>query len=339
MSICFDGPSPLSNPKFDTALSLLIRCLPLLSNLTFLTIELPPNPIPALFRAISTSFIEMLQELTLAGDFHVIAALVEYCAHERPFKSLTELNFHLYWSDTQTISSLSLAPFVLSLAPTLQALRIWSTGRIIDFSPFFNALSEPRSSSPIPFSNLKSVLLNFDFDVSLRSIPQSLHRFLLTHNNNLQNLEIDVHSFDGLDTWLAELVNNNSRFLSLQTLVINPSKTQKGRSAVLTLLKRAASTLSSLTILGPHLTLGNATEMILALTEGEVQIQAAVAATTKTEKEPKKLESLSLNVLCLTVPFLELLAQKLPELKELSLRVLEITGSDKVRICFLCLPS
>jgi len=71
------------------------------------------------------------------------------------------------------------------------------------------------------------------------------------------------------------------------------------------------------------LTCEEAKQVINALTEG----------ATITEEEPRKLKSLRMNITRLSVPFLDLLACKLPQLKKLFLVVSEIVGSGQV--CFL----
>jgi len=127
---------------------------------------------------------------------------------------------------------------------------------------------------------------------------------------------------ESLGAWLANLVNNNTHFPSLQSLDIYPSKTQASLSALLILIKCISHTLSSLKISTRDLTLEEAQLLVGALTtEG-----------------PSALRTLHVNLTHLSVPFLDLLAHKLSQLEELSLRYCEIVGSDQVRsLSFLLL--
>jgi hypothetical protein len=125
-----------------------------------------------------------------------------------------------------------------------------------------------------------------------------------------------------LAAWLADFVNDNVHFPSLQTLDIYPSKTQTGRSAFLSLIKTTLPTLSSLIVSGLWLKFGMVKEVIAALTECEGQ--------------PKTLKSLTLNITNLSVPLLELIARKLPQLEKLTLSIDRIViGPDKVYLLLL----
>jgi len=150
-----------------------------------------------------------------------------------------------------------------------------------------------------------SFSLHLHFNTSFRAFPQSLRHFLRI-NNHLQHLQLDMTiplpypvDEEPLGAWLADLVNDNVHFPSLQTLNIYPSNTETGLSAFLNLIKLTVPTLTSLTVSGLWLNPGMATQVIDALTECEGQ--------------PKMLKSLTLKLTELSVPLLELVARKLPK--------------------------
>jgi hypothetical protein len=303
------------------------------------------------------------------------------CKTERSFGNLTEFNLELINCQIlhdfdagltlPTINApdsiLSLAQFVLSLSPSLQLIRIWNWSTTLDLSLFFSHLSHPLPDSPslVPFPNLKSLLLILPFNTSLQSSPESLHRFLLAQSTTLLRLQmrlkmrrvqLDPSMEEPLGTWLTHLVDNvvhdsdndpmfvpSLFFPNLQTIDIYPSATTAGLSALLTLIKRTAPTLTSLTIRDRYLTLEEAKRVLNVFTEGEgevkvgygVQVQSpamtqATKGGTKTRNEGS-LKCLRMNITHLTVPFLDLLARTLPQLQNLWLSVSDIVGSDQVR--------
>ena len=278
--------------------------------------------LPELFQTVtSPSLGRSLQRLSLWGHVEMFELLGEYCAHNTPFENLTKLHLDLF-SHTQTEIPLALELFIRSLPPTLQLLHIWTS---VDPFPLFDALFQFHS--PVRFSNLKSLLLYIH--VNRISLPKSLSCFLLANSHNLQHLFLDLRMSrgnpegdDSLGVWLADLVNSDAHFPSLQSLNIYPSKTQAGLSALLILIKRISPTLSSLKISTRDLTFEETQLLVDALTtEG-----------------PSALRTLHVNLTHLSVPFLNLLAHKLSQLEELSLRYCEIVGSDQVRsLSFLLL--
>ena len=311
-------PSDSTNETFDVALAALLRCLPLLTNLTALDINYASLHVATLFRTItSCSLARRLQQLSLMGHTEVFAFIQKYCTHKTPFENLTKLSLELHRAfdnDTQ-MESLNLEFFLRSLAPTLQSLQIINRSFQLDLSPLFSAFSQ--HDSPVFFPNLKSLSLHHS---SFLTPCQSLCHFL-RNNNHLQHLHLNMtppfsyRKSDPWCEWLIELVNDAS-FPSLQSLDIYPSNNQAGRSAVLTLIKRTALTLSSLKLFGHCMPRHIADQMVNALTELEVH----------------QLKSLSLNVTGLSVSFLDLLARNLPQLEGLFLWTLQVVGRGKV--CF-----
>lgn len=315
-----------TDDTFDTTLAALLLSLPLIPNLTALEINYATFHVANFFRTItSCSLAGRLQQLTLTGRVEMFASIREYCTHKTLFENLTKLSLELHRAidnDTQKKeSSLSLEPLLRSLGPTLQSLRIINFSFTLDLSPLFTAFSQ--HDFPILFPNLKSFSLHLHFNTSFRTSPQSFRHFL-RNNNHLQNLHLDMsisHSYreneEPLGAWLIDLANNVP-FPSLQSLDIYPSDTQTGRSAVLTLIKRTAPTLSSLKVSGHCLLPHMANQMINAFTEHKVQ----------------QLKSLSLHITELSVAFLDLLARNLPQMEKLSLWTFKVVSSRKV--CFLC---
>jgi len=258
------------------------------------------------------------------------AALGECLAHTTPFETLTkfslimvELHFHI------TESSLPLIPLFRFLPSTLQHLNILNLSSTLDFSSLFNSLSESACYPKLTFLELE-----FIFNPSFRYSCQSIHRFLLTHNNNLQLLDLNVGPRDEehLGAWLTNLAGTEFQFSSLQTLGMSFSTPQTGLSAVLPLIKRTAPTLSALSINFHALDFEEAEQVVDALTEGGGQFSMA---TRTIEEVPGKLKSLTIEINQLSVPFLDLLARNLPQLEELYLWTPEIVGSDQVLSCLI----
>jgi len=346
LNICLKATKSIS---FDDAHSVLLQSLPLLPAVTSLKIELHKSAashFTTLFRTIacSPSFSRTLQSLLLSATVEMLQLLAEHTAHYLPFQNLTHLALGLidlrlldpFSSHTEIpVTSNEVAPFLLFLAPTLQSLRITTS---FDLSPLFDALTQPSPSPTFP--NLKSLFLIFLPSPSTQSTPQFLRRFLVTHNNTLQHLHLRLEmnrirptTLDTpLDAWLAELVNINSPFPSLQTLDIYPLYTQSSLFALLTLLKRTAPTLSSLSISSRYLTADEARQVLDALTERGHGTQVRI------KQEQGKLKSLCMDITHLSVPFLDLLSRKLPHLEKLALRVSEVVGSDQVSFFFFYPP-
>ena len=316
---------PIDKEALDTAQTALLRALPFLPGVTCLSVDLSPNAtfLVSVFQTITSSTIaRTVQKLSLSGRVQMFASLApslaEYSAHNTPFKRLTELD--LVQTDpllvdpefptTQTDSSLRLAPFLRTLTPTLQVLSI-SNGEQSRHNPFFifDPFSELLSQSdfPVTFPSLKSLRLAFS-------------RVYLSSQNKVEQL----------DAWFAALVNNNPQFPSLQTLGIeHPPTTPAGLSAMFTFIKRTAHTLSKLRIDHCPLTHKQAGQLIDALAEDEVQLQATTTISPKGDS--RALKSLSMEITHLSVSFLDLLACKLPQLEELSLDLSETAYLYQVR--------
>jgi len=329
------GSASSSNTSFSTTL----KALHLLPNITSLDIKvIECSTFHVFFRTIISSGVaRKLQKLELSGSANAYASLGE-SAHNAPFKNLSELILTLSSHNIQIDSSLTLEPLLRSLASNLQILHINAHSPELDLSPLFDALLRPLSqydTRRVLFPNLKSLFVSLNFNAAFGSFPQSLHCFLLAHSN-LRHLYFDMVSLwrnddEGLGDLFADLPNNDFQYPSLQSLAIRPFASV--RLSALTLIRHSARTLYSLKLLGRYLTFEEAKQVVHALTANQVRGQVSTTMTTPTtEKVPKKLKSLSMNIAQLSISFLDLLAHKFPQLESLSLRVGAIIGSDQV--CF-----
>jgi len=265
----------------------------------------------------------------------MFASQLEYSAYT--FENLADLSITLWDSE---LPGLLEGTFPLSLlAPTLQTLHIatnWSG--ILDIFASFNTL-DPS----VPFPNLKFLHLFFASTSTVpfsKSLLQSFHRLILAHNNNLQDLYVsnvtlipNLVADEWLGAWLAELVNNNTQFPSLEELQLYPSDTRTGLSALLTLIQRTVPTLSSLTIFDRYLTSEEVNQLLDVLAGGGVLVQTMATGLIRNKRQ-SKLKALIVHITQLSVPLLDLLARKLPQLESLSLFVSEIVGSEQVRYFF-----
>jgi len=270
----------------------------------------------------SSPIANTLERLSLTAHVTMFVPLV-VANQNAPFQSLTylflsliDLKFLNPFSEAAKSLSTSrvVAPFLLSLAPTLRCLSIKAE---VTLGPLFNALT--HSNSSVSFPNLKSLLLTFIPSITAQTDPQFLRDFLLSHNENLQRLYVKFETFrmrqttsigDGSEEWFTDLANSNYPFPTLKALEIY---TQARLSYVLPILRRTASTLSSLTLCDRYLTDEEGEQVLDVLTVQDGQ------ATKK--EEPIPLKRLCIDIFQLNVPFLDLLAFKLPQLEELTLGV------------------
>lgn len=337
-----------SRTTFQTTTSVLLSTIPLFTSVTSLKIHLfkitDHYLAPILRKILSSTMAGTLETLSVDGYVELLGPFGEYSAHDTPFKKLTKLTLVLMNLDmrdmwlgdlsgllsTKTVQPGPIVPFLLSIAPTLQSLQIQDKSNSIDLSPLFDAISDSNPGLPIPF--LTSLFLNLNFTTSLQSSPKSLHRFIFLQSNNLQHLQLSFKSTarpqdtiveQRLGKWLAELVNKNFPLTALRTLEISPSVTEIGLSAVLTLIKRSATHLSSLAISYRSLTRKEVKAVLDALTEGEAMTE-----------NPGKLKKLSVQTTYLSVSFLDLVAHKLPDLEYLFLELSAYEDSDEVRLSF-----
>ncbi len=251
---------------------------------------------------VESLFARTVQELILAGDVGLVDLLPQNYSYNRPFENLTTLRLKLVMvnPNAQTNSSLMLTSFLRSVSPTLQLLHIdYISSLELDLSAVFNDLSQSNSESSIIIPNFKSLSLILNPATSLPSL-RSLRCFLFTYHDILHHLVLKLHvgDFDGdpdepLGQWLFDLADN-CQFSSLETLDIYPTKTQTGLSALLTLIKRTAPTLSSLTIYDRCLTPKEAHQVIDALSD---QVKALTKASC--------LRSLSMDITNLSVSTLD----------------------------------
>jgi len=137
----------VEDATFACSLSRLLNSLTHLPNLTCLDIRRATFHLASFFQIITSSSLRMtLHELSVTGRVEMFSSIQQYCAHESPFDNLTKLTLELHGGeDPRLEASLALEPFLRSLAPTLQSLKVTSTTFTLDLSPLFNALSKPDS--------------------------------------------------------------------------------------------------------------------------------------------------------------------------------------------------
>ena len=196
---------------------------------------------------------------------------------------------------------------------TLQSLCIYNWSNTIDLAPLFDSL--------IFLPSLNSIFLSGHVDTPLPSSLKSLHRFIHAHKTNLVHLSLAFPASTSdetrLGSWLVKFVEEDYHFPALQALMIYPFNLQICLSAVLTLIKRNAPTLSTLIIPNHYLTLEEAKQVFDALTESSEELQVQVMIPPKKSLSPSKLKILRLNTKHLSVSLLELLARKFPKLENL----------------------
>ena len=135
----------INNFDSKTPIRLLQRVV-YVHDLTTLSIHYTTSHFATLFQTIrSSSLARTLQTLKLRGHVKMFASLRECCAHKFPLENLTELDLGLYCDDDkdEKKSSLTLEPFLRSLAPTLRSLNITCIIATLDISmiPWFSFLT------------------------------------------------------------------------------------------------------------------------------------------------------------------------------------------------------
>jgi hypothetical protein len=207
---------------------------------------------------------------------------------------------------TVLLSSLSLLTCVISLT-----IHNFSTHDF--FSVFYGLII---STSPVAFPKLTSFRLDTE---AIECV--ALHSFLLPLYGNLQHIRIYMRKEECMDAWLAEFAKSKAQLRSLQSIHLNPG-TKVSLSFLLTLIKSTSVSLSSFTILGRRLwTREEAMQVIGSFPRGDLPFQ-----TLESE-----LRSLRITVNDLSLPFLDLLARRLPRLEKLALCVYQTVGSAYFR--------
>ncbi len=312
-------------PTFGDAVSSLISIVPLLSSVYELEVELwyaPLEILAPLFQSIHTSFGKRLDRLLIRGHLDGIWVLVSEWTEK--FEHLKGLHVELMErsppeiqrvdADENTLVS-SVAPFIRSLAPSLEVLRIWAWTSV-DYSRFYEVLATTN------FPALKSVYIRMEFNDMLRQ-PKSLKAFFLGCGYTLENLGLNLNNRSNeepIGKWLEDLVGKESdpfeqtiSFPKLQALDFYPSRAESGTIALLSIIHRSADTLLELTIRNKYFY--------------PDQARTVINAAAKC-----RLRYFRMNVTYLDVELLDLLMEKLPGLEKIWLSLSKVMCSGEV--CF-----
>ena len=218
-------------------------------------------------------------------------------------KYLEVFSLHMSRADATDNNSVVIVPFLNSVSATLKALQIRNCGTGVSLAPLFVALS----ANPGRFRRLKTIsLADGELDIS------AFHGFLVPYLRNLEQVELDISDQGLMEAWLDRVVNGQTTFPSLRAFKICQPTTPSGLYLLTNLIERISSTLSRLQLQRP---LPN---------EAFPQLIGALALSN--------IQMLAVETHTLTIPFLYLLAGKIPRLETLKLRVAQVVPSDQVSI-------
>jgi hypothetical protein len=199
----------------------------------------------------------------------------------------------------------SVAPFINSLAPQLQSLKMWSLWTL-DLSPLFAHLTV--------FPHLSNFHLRAPFNKAFPD-PTGLTRLLQSNSASLKKVELrlnpsgsvmDPTSEERLGQWMLSHNEFPSILADLDFLRIFPTTLRSGFDALVMYTQRSADTLTTLAVKDRYLDLNEVATLILPVSHRGAN---------------QGLRFLRLNVRRWSVELFELLASKLPGLQSLSLYV------------------
>jgi len=312
--------SPLRpRPTFSEVMNTLITAISHMSNVSELNIDswdLPPSyDLRKVFHSMWASFGNSLDSLFLGGNLEGYRVLI---AETHPtFRHLRELRIELtnnlfrldQDADERTLVNV-LAPFITGLSSTLESLRIWSWA-FLDISAFFGVLAETT------FPHLESLNIRMAFNKALHD-PTGLQEFLWRSSATLKRVELRLNpsglplapaTEEPLSVWLAQCLNDERCFRSLNALDLYPTNTEAGLAGLLTCIKRTEATLVELSI----------RDRYLQTAEAKVVVEAA-------SRSESGLKSLRMNIWHLEVGLLDILANKISGLERLWLSLGDSTG-------------
>ncbi|KAF8972181.1 hypothetical protein BDZ97DRAFT_1016160 [Flammula alnicola] len=308
-------------PTFIDVVNGLIACAPKFVNIRQLTIDswyLPPSYyLQALYKSFWTSFGANLQYLSLGGNVEGCRSIIE----SKPVLGiLTELQIELTnnlfredLAEDAIILVNILAPFINSLSPRLEALRIWSWANL-NLSDFFLVLS--------PFPALKHLNVRMAFNKALQE-PSGLKSLLCASSQTLHELNLRLNpaslplnfvdnatSEMPLGQWLLQCVGDERCFSHLRVLDIYPTNTPAGMEFLLASIKRTSKSILELTIRDRYLQ------------------HAEVVSIVDAISECSGLAYLRMNIWRLDIVFIDYIAAKLPNLHRLWLSVGETLDAN-----------
>ncbi|KDR76018.1 hypothetical protein GALMADRAFT_247234 [Galerina marginata CBS 339.88] len=305
-------------PTFSNVIDGIIDATPLFVNVRDLTIDswdLPPSyDLKSLFASFWKSpFGPNLRALSLGGNMEGYRIFIQSNPSLKHLKDLRlEFTNNLFRVDLEEDAGILVdivAPFVNSLSSHLETLRIWSWASL-DLSVFFKSLAV------LPM--LHGLNVRMPFNKALRDDPSGLKDLISNCSATLQKLDLRLNPSglpvnpvleEPLSQWLTDCVADERCFAQLRSLDIYPTTMTAGVDVLLACIRRAADTLTHLTV----------RDRYLQPPEVE-QVVNVVAKCTG-------LTYLKLNIWRLDVALLDLLAAKVPGVRHLWLSVGEVLSN------------
>ncbi|KAJ6576574.1 hypothetical protein DFH09DRAFT_363785 [Mycena vulgaris] len=300
-------------PSIERVVDSLILVFPLLANLESFEVESwdmsPDYDLQRFFRNAWSSFGRQLGTISMAGRPEAFRQFV--ASNPQPV-SCTALSLQFtHELDTTAAAAVeeilvnSVAPFINSLAPQLQSLKIWSWSTL-DLSALFINLGI--------FPQLRDFHLRAPFN---KAFPDAtgLTKLLEDNSVTLHTVELrlnpagsamDPSSEQQLGQWFASHEAHPSVLVNLKTLRMYPTTISSGFDALVMYTERSADSITTLAVKDRYLDL--------------YEVEALIAPVAHRHADDG-LQSLRLNVRVWSVKLFDLLALKLPGLKSLSLYV------------------
>ncbi|KAJ6494899.1 hypothetical protein C8R47DRAFT_1117742 [Mycena vitilis] len=305
-------PRPPS-PSVDGVIDSLILLFPGLSSLTRFEVEswdmAPEYDLENFFRVAWSSFGSQLELVSMAGRPQTFR---QFVASDPQLVSCTALSLQFtHELDTMAASAVlgimvdSVAPFINSLAPKLQSLKIWSWSTL-DLSALFLNLGH--------FPQLHDFHLRAPFNKAFPD-PIGLTTLLEVNASTLDTIELrlnpagsamDPNSEQLLGQWLLSHQAHRGVLTNLKVLRMYPTTLSSGFDALVMYIERSANTLTTLAVKDRYLNLD--------------EVEALIAPVSHRGADDG-LENLRINVRVWNAELFDLLALKLPGLKSLSLYV------------------
>ncbi|KAJ7126908.1 hypothetical protein C8R44DRAFT_779865 [Mycena epipterygia] len=302
-----------SSPSIERTVDALMLVFPGLTNLTRFEVESwdmsPDYDLQRFFRKAFSSFGSQLTALSVAGRPE---AFRQFVASNPQPTSCTALSLQFtHELDTTAAAAVvgilvdSVAPFINSLAPQLESLRIWSWSTL-DLSALFINLGV--------FPRLHDFHLRAPFNKAFPN-PKGLTKLLEDNSSSLDTIELrlnpagsamDPSSEQLLGQWFASHESHKSVLANLKTLRMYPTTLSTGFDALIMYMGRSANTLTTLAVKDRYLNLD--------------EVEALITPVSHRYADDG-LQSLRLNVRVWSAELFDLLALKLPGLKSLSLYV------------------
>ncbi|KAJ7285070.1 hypothetical protein C8J57DRAFT_1290355 [Mycena rebaudengoi] len=306
-------PSAQAPPSVEDVIDALILVFPGLTNLTHFEVESWDMPLEydlqRFFRGAWSSFGQQLKAISMAGRTE---AWRQFVVSGPQLNSCEALSMQFTHELDSTAGAAvvgilvgSVAPFINSLAPQLQSLKMWSLWTL-DLSPLFAHLTV--------FPHLSNFHLRAPFNKAFPD-PTGLTRLLQSNSASLKKVELrlnpsgsvmDPTSEERLGQWMLSHNEFPSILADLDFLRIFPTTLRSGFDALVMYTQRSADTLTTLAVKDRYLDLNEVATLILPVSHRGAN---------------QGLRFLRLNVRRWSVELFELLASKLPGLQSLSLYV------------------